>query len=44
MKVLEGLRLKRLRQLACDHEWLLETFSYGLLVYRCAKCGKVRVE
>jgi len=44
MKVLEELTLKRLKQLACDHEWLLEVVGYGLLVYKCAKCGKMRVE
>jgi len=44
MKVLEELRLRRLKQLTCDHEWLLEVVEYELLVYKCAKCGKMRVE
>jgi len=44
MKVLEELRLRRLKQLACDHEWLFEAEGYGLRVYKCTKCGKVRVE
>jgi len=44
MKVLEELMAKRLKQLACDHEWSLEVVGYGLLVYRCVKCGKTRVE
>jgi len=44
MKVLERLMLKRLKTLNCDHEWVFEAESYGLLVYRCVKCGKTRVE
>jgi len=42
--VLEELMAKRQKQLACDHEWLLEIVEYELLVYKCAKCGKIRVE
>jgi len=48
MKVLEKLRQKRLRQLVCDHEWAALKTSVreyrSVVVYKCKKCGKMRVE